>query len=229
MTADSHTQSVQLINQQIDRYLNSEGRELFLNQMLVALESDNRNKFKGKDPDTYSWWKIRVQPNEWQEAEVFSPVAEEVDTTHMLEFMDVAYRSKATLNLRSKPSVEGGRLGTLEKGEVFNAVAKVANEPWLLVEQKGIIKGYVHRDYARSNMVNRSILSIQPNPLFSLPSGGHDAYPMMALIGNYTCRLLSYELTKNDDITQGSFRACRKQRKVWYIDVPLSRAPSSSI
>ncbi|MDW1811421.1 SH3 domain-containing protein, partial [Vibrio sp. Vb2362] len=56
---NDHSQSVMVINDQMDRFLSYEGRESFLNQMLVALESDSRNKFKGKDPETYSWWKIR--------------------------------------------------------------------------------------------------------------------------------------------------------------------------
>ncbi|MDF5688661.1 SH3 domain-containing protein, partial [Vibrio parahaemolyticus] len=68
---NDHSQSVMVINDQMDRFLSNEGRESFLNQMLVALESDSRNKFKGKDPETYSWWKIRVQPSEKQQAEVF--------------------------------------------------------------------------------------------------------------------------------------------------------------
>ncbi|MDF5109490.1 SH3 domain-containing protein, partial [Vibrio parahaemolyticus] len=57
---NDHSQSVMVINDQMDRFLSYEGRESFLNQMLVALESDSRDKFKGKDPETYSWWKIRV-------------------------------------------------------------------------------------------------------------------------------------------------------------------------
>ncbi|MEF1305320.1 SH3 domain-containing protein, partial [Vibrio owensii] len=88
---DDHAESVMVINQQMDQYLSEDGRASFLNQMLVALESDNRNKFKGKDPDTYSWWKIRVQPNQWKEAEVSRPIVDGVDTSKTLEFMDVSY------------------------------------------------------------------------------------------------------------------------------------------
>ncbi len=127
---NDHSQSVMVINDQMDRFLSYEGRESFLNQMLVALESDSRNKFKGKDPETYSWWKIRVQPSEKQQAEVFRPTTEGVDTSNPVEFMDVSYRSKTTLNLRSKPSLEGGeKLGVLSKGgEVFNVLAKVVDQ-----------------------------------------------------------------------------------------------------
>ncbi|MDF5068655.1 SH3 domain-containing protein, partial [Vibrio parahaemolyticus] len=48
------------------------------------------------------------------------------------------------------------------------------------------------------------------------------------LSGNYTCRSLSYELTKDGDITTGSLRACRKKRKVWYIDTPQPQQANPS-
>ncbi|MGI9946768.1 SH3 domain-containing protein [Vibrio hyugaensis] len=224
---NDHAQSVMMINHQMDQYLSEDGRESFLNQMLVALESDNRDKFKGKDPGTYSWWKISVQPNQWKEAEVSRPIVEGVDTSNKLEFMDVSYRSKTTLNLRSKPSLSGEKLGELTKGEVFNAIAKVEGEPWLLVEQKSMIRGYVHKDYARSNVVNRDILSIKPNPLLGGTSKSSDTQSEHGLFGNYTCRDLSYELTKNGNITTGSLRACRKQRKIWYIDAPAESSDRS--
>ncbi len=224
---DDHAKSVMAINHQMDQYLSEDGRESFLNQMLVALESDNRDKFKGKDPDTYTWWKIRVQPNQWKEAEVSRPVVEGVDTSSTLEFMDVSYRSKTTLNLRAEPNFQGEKLGELSKGEVFNALAKVEGEPWLLVEQKGMIRGYVHKDYARNNVVNRDILSIKPTPLLSSEAPSAEKSKDNELFGSYTCRDLSYELTKDGHITKGALRACRKQRKVWYIDVPVANANPS--
>ncbi|MFH4529928.1 SH3 domain-containing protein [Vibrio diabolicus] len=226
---NDHSQSVIVINDQMDRFLSYEGRESFLNQMLVALESDSRDKFKGKDPETYSWWKIRVQPSEKQQAEVFRPTADGVDTSNPVEFMDVSYRSKTTLNLRSKPSLEGEKLGVLSKGEVFNVLAKVVDQPWFLVEQKGVIKGYVHKDYVRSNVVNRDILSTQPNPLLEYVSSTTEQTGIEhELSGNYTCRSLSYELTKDGDMTTGSLRACRKKRKVWYIDTPQPQPSNPS-
>ncbi|MCV5654693.1 SH3 domain-containing protein, partial [Escherichia coli] len=126
-------------------------------------------------------------PNEWQQAEIVRPVEEGVDTSNKLEFMDVSYRSKTGLNLRSKPSVESTKLGQLEKGEVFNALARVEGEPWILVEQKGVIKGYVHQDYVRSNVVNRDILSTQPNPLFDAQQATHSVSSARhELLGSYT-------------------------------------------
>lgn len=221
VVANDHAQVVAVIRDQMDMYLSYEGREYFLNQMLVALESDNRNKFKGKDPETYAWWKIRVQPNQWHQAERILPMEEGIEIYHDLEFMGVPYRSKSTLHLRSKPGPEGNELSQITKGEVFNVVAKVADLPWYLVEQRGVIKGYLHKDYARSNVGERDILSTPPNPLlvspnFTDPNDEHH----YELQGRYTCRVLSYELSKDGEFTTGALRACRKQRKVWYIDSP---------
>ncbi|MEF1324020.1 SH3 domain-containing protein, partial [Vibrio owensii] len=79
----------------------------------------------------------------------------------------------------------------------------------------------------RTNQVNHDILSIKPNPLLC----GDEPAPVepteSELFGNYTCRDLSYELTKDGHITAGSLRACRKKRKVWYIDVPMASSNQS--
>lgn len=221
VVANDHAQVVAVIRDQMDMYLSYEGRASFLNQMLVALESDNRDKFKGKDPETYAWWKIRVQPNQWYQAEGIRPMEEGIEVYHDLAFIDVPYRSKSTLYLRSKPGPDGEELSQITKGEVFNVIAKVADLPWYLVEQRGVIKGYVHKDYARSNVGERDILSTPPNPLLDSPKSTDPNYQYYyELQGSYTCRVLSYELSKGGEFTTGALRACRKQRKVWYIDSP---------
>ncbi len=92
-----------------------------------------------------------------------------------------------------------------------------------------MIKGYVHKDYARSNVINRDILSTQPNPLLEPNSSKTEQTGIEhELSGNYTCRSLSYELTKDGDMTMGSLRACRKKRKVWYIDTPQPQQANPS-
>ncbi len=219
LVANDHTHVVTLVRDHMDRYLSYEGREYFLNQMLVALESDTRDRFKGKDPDTYAWWKIHVQPSQWHQAEVTLPMEEGIEAYSQLTFVDVPYLSKTTMSLRSKPSSEARPLNQLKKGEVFNVLAITADLPWFLVEQKGVIKGYLHKDYARSNVGERDILSTPPNPLLVTSSSINEkAQNQYDINGRYSCRMLSYELSKDGDYTTGSLRACRKQRKVWYID-----------
>ncbi|BCN23131.1 SH3 domain-containing protein [Vibrio alfacsensis] len=215
-----HEQSIRVINEQMAQYLSEDGRESFLNQMLVALESDNRDRFKGKDPETYSWWNILVQPNQWKEAEIKQATVKGVDTSYHFEFMDVPYRAKTTLHLLAHPDTNSLRVGELSKDEDFNAIAKVEGEPWLLVEQDGMVKGYIHQEYARSNVLDHDILSTKPNELLARSENARQITSKSELFGRYTCRDLVYELTKDERVTTASLRACRKQRKIWYIDVP---------
>ncbi len=221
MVASNHAHIVSMVREQMDMYLGYEGRKYFLNQMLVALESETRDRFKGKDPDTYAWWKIRVQPNEWHQYEVARPKEEGVEGYSKLEFIDVPYRSKTTIQVRSKPSLGGEALSSISKGEIVNVLAITADLPWFLVEQKGVIKGYIEKDYVRSNVGERDILATPPNPLLSTSATLNEQYEnSYDLVGRYTCRMLSYELSKDGEFTTGSLRACRKQRKIWYIDSP---------
>ncbi len=239
LAVNDHDHVVALVREQMDLYLSEEGRAYFLNQILVALESGTRDRFKGKDPETYTWWKVRVNPYEWHQAEVVLPMEEGVETYRQLEFVDVPYLSKATMNLRSKPSTEGEALSQISKGEVFNVLAITSDLPWFVVEQQGIVKGYMHKDYARSHVEDWTILSTPPNPLLSKQLASkrsaatsstfnNNDQPHYGVVGNYTCRMFSYELSNDGDFTTGSLRACRKQRKIWYIDSSLQFQPLQS-
>ncbi|NOH46489.1 SH3 domain-containing protein [Vibrio rotiferianus] len=224
--AASHSESVMIMTEQMDLYLSQQGRDYFLNQILEALESGSKSNWKGKDPSTYAWWKIHVQPVEYKSKSISKYTEEEVRGYQNLEFLGVSYRSKTVLNLRSEPGKHADKLGELQKGEVFNALAKVVGKPWLLVEQKGVIRGYVHRDYVRSNVVQRDILSTQPNPLLSVnyhtQANSEIDLPLKGFFGNYTCRFLNYELTKEGEQSSGAIKACRKDRKLWFIADPIS-------
>lgn len=51
--------------------------------------------------------------------------------------------SSGRINLRASPSVSSEILGTLAPGEPVEAVAGVAGQPWLLLAQNGVARGYV--------------------------------------------------------------------------------------
>ncbi|MGF1688230.1 SH3 domain-containing protein [Photobacterium japonica] len=223
---DTHAHTVTVLSDELDLYLSQSSRNVFLKQMLDALESEKGSEWQGRDPRTYAKWIIRVQPLQWQTVEVKHPSVELVNMAHDLQFVDIPYHSNANLNIRSEPGLNGKILGVLQKGEVFNAMAKVMKEPWLLVEQKGLIKGYVHSDYAQSNVITRDILSTQPNSLVStlLPESqmldASSDMPEKGLHGEFTCRYLDYQLRNDNDDTAGTLKACRKQQNVWYIEAP---------
>ncbi|GHA45927.1 SH3 domain-containing protein [Photobacterium aphoticum] len=223
---ETHAHSVTVLSDQLDFYLSQRSRDVFLEQMLDALESEKGSEWQGRDPRTYAKWIIRVQPQEWRTVEVKHPSAEAVNIQHDLQFVDIPYHSNANLNIRSEPGLKGDILGVLQKGEVFHAMARVTDTPWLLVEQRGMIKGYVHSDYAQSNVISRDILSTQPNSLVSslLPSKAlieaASTLPEKDVDGVFTCRYLDYQLRNDNDDTSGTLKACRKQHKVWYIDTP---------
>ncbi|CCO45306.1 conserved hypothetical protein [Vibrio nigripulchritudo SOn1] len=223
----SHAKSVTEISDHLDLYLSQSSRDQFLSQVTQALESDSSQPLTGRDRNTYARWSIQAEVQDWQAIEVKRPTEEGVETESDLVFMDIPYRSKTKLNLRAQPGTHGEKLGLLSKGEVFNAMAQVLDEPWYLVEQKGIIRGYVHKDYVKSNVSKRSILATQPNPLLypyhEKESEAVANVPVEGVLGIYICRNLVYELAKNEDVTEGGFKACRKQRNVWYIETPEVR------
>jgi uncharacterized protein YgiM (DUF1202 family) len=57
--------------------------------------------------------------------------------------------AESSVNLRSSPSTRSGRVGSLQRGERFQALAEVRGTDWILVGQNGVGVGYVHGDYVR--------------------------------------------------------------------------------
>ncbi len=221
MERNAHTKVV--LSDHIDLYLSQEGRHAFLADIIEALEQTSSEMIFGEDPNTQGEWRVLSMEPEWQAIEVKRPIDESINVDHNFAFMDVPYRSKTKLNVRAEPSLDAERVDIFAKGDVFNAMAKVDGEPWLLVEQQGYIKGYVHADYVVSNVDSRDILSTFPNPLLSPHTDAQvseidDAQSQQGFFGIYTCRRLTYQLSIADDVSEGQFKACRKQEGIWYID-----------
>ncbi|MDF2153242.1 SH3 domain-containing protein [Vibrio sp. CAU 1672] len=226
---DSYAQHVLVLNEQMDLYLSQSGREAFLKQILVALESETRPKWKGKDPDTYARWLITVQSAEIEHVEMTTLSNSDVAIAPELKLVDVPYRAKSAVKIHSAPNGGGQVIDTLERGEVFNVIAQTKAQPWLLVGQKGVVRGYVHRDYARANIEQRDIVSTPPHAMQVSAAPGliNEEFIRRHWLGQHRCRQLSYQLSKDGDRTPGQFRACRKQRKIWYIDVSAPGSTSS--
>jgi uncharacterized protein YgiM (DUF1202 family) len=63
--------------------------------------------------------------------------------------MGQTYVADSTVNLRSAPSARSGRVGSLRRGERFQALAAVRGSDWILVGQGGVGIGYVRGDLVR--------------------------------------------------------------------------------
>lgn len=60
-----------------------------------------------------------------------------------------AFVARGDVNLRSAPTPRSARVGRLQAGERFQALAQVRNSDWILVGQGGIGVGYVRADFVR--------------------------------------------------------------------------------
>lgn len=59
------------------------------------------------------------------------------------------YAAQTGVNLRAAPTTNSGRVGYLQRGERFEALAQVRGSQWILVGQNGIGVGYVRDDFVR--------------------------------------------------------------------------------
>jgi hypothetical protein len=63
--------------------------------------------------------------------------------------MGQSFVATQSLNLRAAPTTGSARVGSLRRGERFQAMAQVRGSDWLLVGQGGVGVGYVHRAYVQ--------------------------------------------------------------------------------
>lgn len=57
--------------------------------------------------------------------------------------------AESGVNLRSAPTTNSARVGRLQAGERFQALAEVRGSDWILVGQNGVGVGYVRGDFVR--------------------------------------------------------------------------------
>lgn len=57
--------------------------------------------------------------------------------------------TNAAVNLRAAPTTNSSRVGRLQAGERFQAMAQVRNSDWILVGQNGVGVGYVRSGFVR--------------------------------------------------------------------------------
>jgi len=57
--------------------------------------------------------------------------------------------AESGVNLRAAPTTNSGRVGRLQAGERFQALAEVRGSDWILVGQNGVGVGYVRGDFVR--------------------------------------------------------------------------------
>jgi hypothetical protein len=63
--------------------------------------------------------------------------------------MNAAFVADPRVNIRSAPSAGSARLGSLSRGERFQALARVEGSDWILVGRNGVGVGYVREDFVR--------------------------------------------------------------------------------
>lgn len=57
--------------------------------------------------------------------------------------------AEGAVNLRAAPTTNSGRVGRLQAGQRFQALAQVRGSDWILVGQDGVGVGYVRADFVR--------------------------------------------------------------------------------
>jgi uncharacterized protein YgiM (DUF1202 family) len=63
--------------------------------------------------------------------------------------IDRTFAARSAVNLRAAPTTNSGRVGRLQSGERFQALAQVRGSDWILVGQDGVGVGYVRGDVVR--------------------------------------------------------------------------------
>lgn len=213
------SENAEVLKQQLELTLSSQQSEAFLAALTQLLESNNIEAVGGeqREGEPSSQWKIQSSTLEFKTFLVRTDIMQEILVDGEMELLDLPYRATTTVNLRAGPSAKSNKVGQLQTGDVFIALAKVPEQPWLLVERQGAIEGYVHQAYVQSRIEPRNILSVKPNTALSLKANSNNDQSSSLLSGRYQCRDVDYQLMGVNESRTGSLLACRKDKDIWYI------------
>lgn len=213
-----------LVSTQLDEFFSQEARDQFLKQSIEALESQNTSEWQGIDSSNSAKWLIKVATPEVQSIEVHYPVEEAVDTAQTLTFVGLTHETTTALNLRTGPRQSSQKIGQLQKGEAFNVLAQASGKPWVLVEQEGDVRGYVHHDYIKPAGPKQDLIVSKVGIQKHLDTEKETS----VLAGSYVCRDLQYSFSRDEKVQFGEFTACQKQQGSWYIEEGSARIVKAS-
>ncbi|MCF8779883.1 SH3 domain-containing protein [Vibrio sp. IRLE0018] len=211
------SENAEVLNKQLESTLSSTERDVFLTAMATLLESQSSEMAGGEENEGQmtSQWRIASSDPKTKTFLVETEVYSGVSLTGELSLLDLPFSATTVVNLRSGPSAKSNKVGQLQTGDVFIALAKVPGAPWLLVERQGMIEGYVHQGYVQSRIEPRDILSVKPNAALTPKSRAASQNTLWT--GSYQCRDLQYQLNGANQARSGNLLACRKDKNIWYI------------
>ncbi|EHU4928919.1 SH3 domain-containing protein [Vibrio vulnificus] len=211
------SKNAEVLQQQLELTLSSQEQKTFLTAMATLLESESSEMAGGEEKEGLraSQWRIASSDPKTKTFLVGTDVYPGVTLKGELSLLDLPFSATTVVNLRSGPSAKSNKVGQLQTGDVFIALAKVPGAPWLLVERQGMIEGFVHQGYVQSRIEPRDILSVKPNA--ALTPKTRSASQKILWTGSYQCRDLQYQLNGANQARSGNLMACRKDKNIWYI------------
>lgn len=155
-----------------------------------------------------------------------------VEMAPSINLIGETYVATKSSNVRSGPSTQHSRVGSLRGGEEFTAVGRVTNAPWIMVAKREVTVGYVYAplvrpstDQAQASLrtaVNLDdIEDTHPARVEGIDLDGVDldieAVPD-SITANTDCRTMDYSIKSGNGQTENSkFEACKGSDGAWEI------------
>lgn len=237
----AHSQAREKLQRDLQRHFSNKARRQLLSQVQSLLEQPAGRGREGHDQASRSYWQFRVSRIHWQGRGVSRLGYQVLELNQLMAFVDIPARSNNRLNIRAAPDDRAALTGRLQPGERFNVIARVVEQPWVLVEQGEVLCGFVHQNYVSTLEAEMAtdLLSVPPLlvlvaerrdllshlthasgpdiPLMEDADGTMPATVMRTLFAIDTCRLLNYRFWQDDQQVSGELEVCRKHPGVWFI------------
>jgi len=155
-----------------------------------------------------------------------------VEVAPSINLIGKTYVATKSSNVRSGPSTQHSRVGSLRSGEEFTAVGRVTNAPWIMVAKNEVTVGYVYAPLvtastAREQTSLRAAVNLddiqdeQPIRVEGIDLDGVDldveAVPD-SITANTDCRTMDYSVKSGSGQTETSkFEACKGSDGAWEI------------
>lgn len=147
-----------------------------------------------------------------------------VQQVNNLALLNQAYQTTAGVNIRSAPSTNGERIGSLAKGTSFTALGRTENN-WIAVGRQGVTVGYIHAPLTQpvqatvakaDTATDLDSMVINPNDS-NLAAFNLDDMDLVTeqVAATTQCRTLKYEVTAGGSTDTAQTKACQSADGAW--------------
>lgn len=153
---------------------------------------------------------------QWKASELKRHVPRVINTDLPLLLDGQYYHISKTINVRAHPKPNAPKINLIRPGDTVVALAEHMDSPWLLIENQGVVMGYVYKPLLGKPNVDPPLLDANVPAALTVLANTQNEEKQVLLM--YPCRDISYAIQSSWINKSGEFTACQSRSGMWFVE-----------